>query len=248
VTKFDITLDGPAHIHDVHRPLRNGGNSFARITSLLADALQDDELSDVTFILRTNIDVENMAWVEEYLDTMAGLGFANEKVFFNLAPVYSWGNDVSRLEIDRSTYARHEVGWMRRMHQLGLHFVVVPAEPEGVLCAAVSQSVEIHSSSGAMFSCSEHPLVPQYEANGGLGLIELLAVDAPRPLGLFDDWHDAVAAGETPCHSCYFFPVCGGACPKQWREGNVPCPPYKFTLQERFDLVAEINGLSPAPC
>lgn len=248
VTKFDITLDGPARIHDAHRPLRNGKKSFDRTTRLLLEALRDDSLSDVLFILRTNIDVENMDWVDEYLDTMADLGFSDEQVLFNLAPVYPWGNDVSRIEIDRRVYARHEVDWMRRMNRLGLRFTALPNEPEGVLCAAVSQSVEIHSSSGAMFSCSEYPLVPQHEKGGGLGPIETLPVSAPRPIGPFDDWHDAVANGETPCHSCYFFPVCGGACPKQWREGAVPCPPYKFTLEERFDLVAEMNGLTPMEC
>ncbi|MCC2278682.1 radical SAM protein [Streptomyces sp. ET3-23] len=248
VTRYDITLDGPARIHDAHRPLRNGRRSFDRITRLLLEALQDDALADVGFVLRTNIDVANADWVTEYLDTMAELGFADGRVFFNLAPVYSWGNDVSRIELDRRHYAQREVEWMRHMHELGLHFVALPTEPEHVLCAAVSQSVEIHSSSGAMFSCSEYPLVPQQEATGGLGSIETIPVHAIRPLGPFDDWHDAVAAGETPCHTCYFFPVCGGACPKQWREGNTPCPPYKFTLQERFDLVAEMNGLTPAPC
>ncbi|MEV4442355.1 radical SAM protein [Streptomyces sp. NPDC049577] len=248
IVKFDITLDGPARIHDAHRPLRKGGKSFDRITHVLAEALKDEELAGVAFVLRTNIDVANVEWVGEYLDTMAALGFADEQVIFNLAPVYSWGNDVSQVELDRREYGRHEVEWMRRMHRLGLRFTALPIAPEEVLCAAVSRSVEIHSSSGALFSCSEYPLVPQHEADGGLGPIASIPVGAPRPAGPFDDWHDAVAAGETPCHSCYFFPVCGGACPKQWREGNAACPPYKFTLQERFDLVAEMNGLTPAAC
>lgn len=65
-----------------------------------------------------------------------------------------------------------------------------------------------------------------------------------RPAGQFDDWHDAVAAGEIPCRRCLFFPVCGGACPKQWRDGTVPCPPFKYAVQQRMELVADINGLT----
>jgi uncharacterized protein len=246
IWKFDITLDGPARIHDVHRPLKNGKGSFDRITGLLREALQQDDLKNVQFVLRTNIDVQNAAWVDEYLDTMANLGFATDQVMFNLAPVYAWGNDVSDREIARSQYADYEVGWMRKMLHLGLRFIAVPNQTVGALCAAVTQSHEIISSTGNVFSCSEYPLVPQHEATGGLGQLSLLPADKPRPIGPFDDWHDSVSAGATPCHSCVFLPVCGGSCPKQWREGNAACPPYKFNLEARFDLMAELNGLSRA--
>jgi uncharacterized protein len=245
ITEFDITLDGPARIHDRHRPLKNGGRSFDRITSTIAEALGRPDFGGVTVVFRTNVDVANIEWVDEYLDTMAALGFTGDNVFFNLAPVYAWGNDVSALEIERQAYSRREVEWMRRMLRLGLHFTVVPGETVGALCAAVTRSAEIHSSTGALFSCSEYPLVPQHEATGGLGRIDVLPIQGRRPVGPFDDWHDAVAAGETPCHSCRLLPVCGGSCPKQWREGSQACPPYKFTKQERFDLLAEVNGLHP---
>jgi uncharacterized protein len=246
VQRFDITLDGPARIHDVHRPLKNGKRSFDRITGVVREALQQEDLQDVQFILRTNVDVLNAAWVDEYLDTMADFGFATDQVMFNLAPVYAWGNDVSALEITRAQYADYEVGWMRKMLQLGLRFIAVPNQTVGALCAAVTQSAEIISSTGNVFSCSEYPLVPQHEATGGLGQLSLLPASKPRPIGPFDDWHDSVSAGATPCHSCVFLPVCGGACPKQWREGSAACPPYKFNFEARFDLMAELNGLSRA--
>lgn len=244
IWKFDITLDGPARIHDVHRPLKNGKRSFDRITGVVHDALQQEDLRNVQFILRTNIDVKNIAWVDEYLDTMAEFGFATDQVMFNLAPVYSWGNDVSALEVARLQYADHEVGWMRRMLHLGLRFIAVPNQTIGALCAAVTPAAEIISSTGNLFSCSEYPLVPQHEETGGLGQLALLPAAQQRPAGPFDDWHDSVSAGATPCHSCVFLPVCGGSCPKQWREGNAACPPYKFNLEARFDLMAELNGLS----
>lgn len=245
VSRFDITLDGPARIHDIHRPLKSGKSSFDRITGLIQQVLASEDLHKVFFVARTNVDVNNVAWVDEYIDTVAGLGFASPQISMNLAPVYPWGNDVSNIEIERSEYARAEVAWMRKMLHLGMRFEALPQDATGAVCTAVTGASEIHSSTGNLFSCSEFPLVPQHEATGGLGKLTLLPVLERRPDGPFDDWHDSVAAGQTPCHSCFFLPVCGGACPKQWREGQRPCPPYKFTLQERFDLVAEMNGLRP---
>jgi len=244
VVEYDITLDGPPRVHDRHRPLKQGGRSFDRIVATVRAALDDPALHEVVFTLRTNIDVLNSEWVDEYIDLMAEHGFADDRVNFNLAPVYPWGNDVSAREIPRREYALREVAWMERMRRHGLQFVALPFEPVTQLCAAVTRSAEIISSTGAVFSCSEHPLVPRHEATGGLGRVGELVPAQRRPVGPFDDWHDAIAAGETPCHGCPIMPVCGGACPKQWREGNVPCPPMKFTLQERLDLVARMNGLT----
>lgn len=243
IDRYDITIDGPKEIHDTHRPLKGGGGSFDHIVRIVQEALADDELADVEFTLRTNIDVQNVAWVDEYIDLMAGHGFTDDRVIFNLAPVYSWGNDVSKVEIPRRDYARRETAWMQRMSEYGMRFFALPTSPVGQLCAAVTPSTEIVSSSGNLFSCSEYPLVPQYEATGGLGRITELPLAERRPLGPFDDWHDAIAAGETPCHGCPLMPVCGGACPKQWREGAVPCPPIKYAMQERLDLVARMSGM-----
>lgn len=246
VLRYDITLDGPERIHNAHRPMKSGQPSFSHIVSTVQAALSDPRLTEVGFTLRTNVDVENAGWVDEYLDQMAGLGFVDDRVTFNLAPVYPWGNDVSRVEIPRRDYAVRETEWMTRMHTLGLRFFALPSAPIGQVCAAVTRSAEIVSGTGNLFSCSEYPLVPQHEATGGLGKITELPVAERRPLGPFDDWHDAIAAGETPCHGCTIMPVCGGACPKQWREGNVPCPPIKYTMQERMDLVARMSGLEVA--
>ena len=244
VWRFDITLDGPAEIHDVHRPLKNGGKSFDHITRIISAALKDPSLSRLVFVLRTNVDIRNVDWVDAYLDQIAALGFANDQIFMNIAPVYSWGNDVSELAIERARFAEHELRWMTRMNKLGLRFKAVPTNTVGALCAAVTRATEVHSSTGNLFSCSEYPLVPEHEASGGLGRIGDLPTLELRPTGPFDDWHDAIAAGETPCHSCPFLPVCGGACPKQWREGKGLCPTYKYDIQNRLDLVARMSGLA----
>lgn len=246
VVRYDITLDGPARIHDEHRPLKNGGKSFEHITSTLAQALDAPDLKHITIVLRTNVDVRNMQWVDEYLELITSLGFNHPRVYMNIAPVYSWGNDVSQIEVEREEFARNEMRWHRAMIRLGLRFNALPTVTIGALCAAVSQSAEIISSTGNVFSCSEYPLVPEHEATGGLGSVTSLRLLNKRPEGPLDHWHDSVARGQTPCQTCVMLPVCGGACPKQWREGNRACPPYNYGMPGRFDVIAEMNGLVPA--
>jgi uncharacterized protein len=42
-------------------------------------------------------------------------------------------------------------------------------------------------------------------------------------------------------------PVCGGSCPKLWREGYVPCPSFKYNWEDRLDIAARRLGYQPEP-
>ena len=90
--------------------------------------------------------------------------------------------------------------------------------------------------------CSEHPLVTPYDAHEVLGYVDSQSEVFPRPRGKYDDWPTSVINDKVPCSTCPFFPVCGGACPKRWYEGEKPCPIYVDELAFRFDILAEQNG------
>jgi uncharacterized protein len=247
---LEITLDGLAEVHDRHRPLKAGGGSFFHVIDVLEQALSEpDSLQALHIVLRTNIDIANCDHIDEYIDWMGKRGtFANERVSFSLNPIHSWGNDVSELQLAKQEYAQRELDWLRRLDSYGLQFAALPMRPKKVICTAVTRNAEVISSSGRIFSCTEFPLVPQYERDE----VALVRIDDPelaaqRPAGPFDDWNDGVERGETPCQRCVFLPTCGGHCPKLWREGHWPCPSYKFNVQGRFDLIAAQSGLAPLP-
>lgn len=245
VRQMEITLDGPKKIHNVHRPLKNGKGSFDHIISVLQECLDDPELNTLNITIRTNVDINNIEWVGEYISEIHGYGLTQSNVAFYFAPVYPWGNDVSAVEIDRKEFSRHQVEWYKQMNELGIGITLLPDRLTGTVCIATNLAREVISSTGNVFSCSEHPLVPQYEATAPLAKVKTLHLPL-RPVGQFDDWHDSIEAGESGCRQCKMLPVCGGACPKQWRDGTVPCPPYKYTVQERFDLMARFNGFTVA--
>ncbi|MEU9438835.1 radical SAM protein [Streptomyces sp. NPDC048252] len=245
ITKLCITVDGPEQIHDRSRILKSGGVSFQHITKLIAQALADEDLTDITFELRTNVTRANADHIDDYLHQMAALGFAHPQVIFNLEPVHSWSNDISDIALSGDEYAAREIGWLTTMLDLGLKSMIVPTASKPIVCGAVTTSTEIISSTGAIFSCSEQPLVPKAEANEALARITDVELADKRPEGPFDDWHDRIQAKEVPCAGCPMLGVCGGSCPKLWSEGFSPCPSYKRNFQQRLALVARKHHLTP---
>ncbi|MEV0878626.1 radical SAM protein [Micromonospora echinofusca] len=245
VTHAEITIDGPPETHDRHRPLKSGGTSFWRIVEAVSQALEDEATSGLTFGIRTNVDVHNEDAVDELLTLLAERGFAHPRVRFAIKPVHSWGNDVSAIELGKRHFAEREARWLTLMRHLGLNFEVLPPSPATVVCPAVTRSDELIAPDGSIFSCSEQPLV-DHLANTAVGdITQPWAQGADlRPEGAYDDWPQEVGRGQRSCSSCEFYPSCGGACPKLWREGHGPCPSFKFNAQQRLDLIAEMNGLT----
>ncbi|GAA1929157.1 radical SAM/SPASM domain-containing protein [Streptantibioticus ferralitis] len=243
VQHCEITIDGPAPVHDAHRPLKGGGGSYDKIVETIARALGDGSLGGLSFSIRTNIDANNCDYLDGFFEDLAHRGLAHPRVRFSLKPIHPWGNDISQLQVSRQHYAELETMLLERLLDLGLNIELLPTAPAGPVCSAVTRSAEVISSDGQVFSCTEQPLVPK-EVASAVGHLTELPILNLRPAGAFDDWHNRVSRGDVPCSGCVFLPVCGGACPKAWVDGNVPCPSYKLNHQARMRLSAQINGLT----
>src|SRR5579862_7755211 len=126
VTTYEITIDGPAVVHDSRRLLKNGAGSYERILSVVAATLEEERLASVHFSLRTNIDRRNAPYVDDYLADLADRGLASDRVLINLQPVHDWSNDTSAIRLPIEEYARLEGGWMLRMYLHELRFGVLP--------------------------------------------------------------------------------------------------------------------------
>ncbi|HTI27071.1 MAG TPA: SPASM domain-containing protein [Kutzneria sp.] len=218
-----------------------------RVLGLLADVVRHaDEFPLLRLTIRGNLDVPNLGHVDAFIDAMVKAGLNHPMVDFDLRVAPSWSNDVAAPRVARQRFAAAEPRWLRRMHEVGMVTrTMIPGQLRGPICPAVTRSAEVISSSGAIFSCTEHPLVPQHEQGDVLELVEHADHDRQRPAGQYDDWHDRINRGEQSCAGCVFLPVCGGGCPKHWGEGKSPCPSYKFNIQQRLDLEAARAGLTP---
>lgn len=230
---MEVTLDGPPALHDLRRLKRNGTGSFERIVGTL-QSIPDG----LTVSIRVNVDHENAPHVAELIGILAERGLARPGIELHTAPVHSWGNDVSKVEVAAREYAALEAQWLRYADSLGFAFGTLPKALKKTTCVATSVRTEVLDPQGRVYSCSEHPLVPGVRESGVVATLSGLAGAVPRPRGMFDDWYDEVETGTQQCGRCPLLPVCGGSCPKLWRDGHMPCPSLKFNLADRFDIAA----------
>jgi uncharacterized protein len=241
-----VTIDGPQELHDQRRIKRNGIGSFHHTVAVLADVVRERTVPDLQIIIRVNVDNQNEHAVADLIADLSCFGLTAPQVYLQTMPVHSWGNDVSAVELEGRRYAATEAGWLRLAHALGVGLTALPTVTKTRTCAATSPSVEIVDSAGRVYSCSEHPLVPGVRDTGVLATLDDLAGSARRPAGSFDDWYDQVGDGHQQCGRCPILPVCGGSCPKLWREGHIPCPSVKFNWEQRMEIAALKRGYQPA--
>ncbi|MET7333185.1 radical SAM protein [Nonomuraea sp. NPDC005650] len=238
----EVTLDGPAAVHDRRRKMKNGRGTFDRLLNLLSTVIREDRFPELKFGIRVNIDLENEDHTSALIDTLIERGLGHPRVQLSLARVHSWGNDVSSVELAAQAYAEREPEWLRTAQSAGMEIPLLPAHPKETTCIATTRRGELIDPSGAIYSCSEHPLVPRDRDRGRIATVEVLGRGQPRPEGAFDGWYGELAERRWPCAGCPFLPVCGGSCPKLWHDGGQPCPSYKFNWETRLELAAAANG------
>jgi uncharacterized protein len=242
VDSLCVTIDGVGG----RRPLRSG--SSAHVLGVLSElAASAEEFPGLRLTIRSDLDVRDIDQVDAFIDAMVAAGLNHPMFGFDLREASPWSNDGAASRVAKQRFAAAEPRWLRRMHEVGMTTrTLIPERLRAPICPAVTRSAEVISSSGAIFSCTEHPLVPEHEQGDVLELVEQADHSRQRPAGRYDDWHDRVSRGQQNCSGCVFLPVCGGQCPKHWGDGVPACPSYKFNIQQRLDLVAASTGLTPA--
>ncbi len=180
------------------------------------------------------MDKRNIAGVSPLIRQLSEDGLLKHFKFY-VAPIHGWGNDAAKLAEEKEVFADHQITWFLEIIELGYDIKLLPQRKYD-LCLATNPDAELIDPFGQVFNCTEVSLVPSYEKDGKniykLGHIAD-EVDYDRklrePLG---DFFERVTQGQTPCHSCPVFPVCGGSCPKEWLDGNIPCPSIKYNLKQ----------------
>jgi uncharacterized protein len=244
VQQIEITIDGPQAVHETSRPLKSGQGSFERIIAALRTVRDDPALAGLAVTVRTNVGAHNAGLANEFAVVMRDAGLAHPRITFYPAPVHAWGNDVTDYQLGLRQAAAAELAWYSAYVDAGLTCALLPSAPRRIVCSATARNSVVVAADGRVYSCTEQPLVPGHD-DRHIATVDGLDAAAPRPAGSFDDWYETLERDETGCRRCPILPVCGGACPKLWREGRPPCPPIKTNLPERLDLYARAAGLTP---
>jgi uncharacterized protein len=241
VRSIEITLDGVAEFHDARRYQKNGMPTFDKIFSNVITLIQCKEL-DVKINIRCNVDRQNCKSVSSLLQMLAEKG-VQERIGFYVAPIHSWGNDAHTRSLSAEEFATWEITWLAEMIQLGFKPGLIPSR-KPVVCMAVNPQAELVDAYGTIFNCSEVSYVPTYGSPNEYAIGHLSGKEIPDKREQLGNFNAQVRQGEFPCSSCQMLPVCGGACPKSWKEGLEPCPSAKLNIKERLLLDYAISRIA----
>jgi len=242
VHEIEVTLDGPPEFHNARRCTKGGLPTFERIFANLVAAASDGTLP-VRLVVRCNVDRRNAAHIPEFIKILAETPLSHRATVY-FAPIHDWGNDAHSLALPREEYAQLEVDWLAQLVRRGFGVKLLP-QAKPIVCMAVNPHAELTDPHGEVFNCTEVSLVPAY------GVPNLYTIGLPSgPVassaahGLSEFLND-IEQGKYDCDSCRMLPVCGGACPKEWRDGGEPCPSTKWNIKERLVLAWALARQGP---
>ena len=213
ISMIEITLDGIKEFHDQRRHTKGNKPTFDKIFQNVKELIEINN-NKCHITLRCNVDRRNQEGVTPLLHLLAEHNFQNNIKFY-VAPIHSWGNDAHKLSAEKTEFSNWEIEWL-------------------------SKNSELIDPSGKVFNCTEVSLVPFYEKEGTniheLGHVgeETLFNELHR--SHFGSFYNEETLQAYSCHACPILPICGGSCPKEWKEGRIPCPSIKFNIRERLLL------------
>ncbi|MFD2916043.1 radical SAM/SPASM domain-containing protein [Psychroserpens luteus] len=235
VNKFEITLDGTEEHHDIRRHTKLKEKTFKLIFNNLKNIVNDERFdqSNCSITVRCNVDTSNFESTYALIDLLEKENILN-KISFYTAPIHSWGNDAHLKSLTHEEYAKFQIDTFLELIEKKHPLSILPGAKTHIVCTSLYEHAEVFDAYGDVYNCTEISQVPAYEKEdlykvGKLNDEEYINKNRP-----YSSWNDDILNGEIPCTDCRILPICGGACPKLWKEGISPCPPIKYNIEDRL--------------
>ena len=237
IRHFKITLDGLAETHDKRRFMKNGNGSFDLIVKNIREVCEINERFYLT--IRCNIDKENSSEVHALIDLLASFKI-QRKVLLEFVGVVDWGgNDASMNSLTNKEFSELHMELMLYSMERGFRFKNLIPSRRGAPCMAVKNNQEVFDTYGNIYPCYEYPFTQSHDKEENF--IGNLHTNDRNNNTRLRNWEEDIKSDKIWCTKCVYLPVCGGACPKSWLEGNPPCPTFKYNMKERLVLNHYIN-------
>jgi uncharacterized protein len=248
VSKFQITLDGPAETHDKLRVLAGGAPTFERILGNLLRLR--DATSPFHVRLRVNFTPETAPHMPRFLEFLGRNFGADPRFSISFHPVAALGGPHDHLleHCGQVAADAHEIDFMESAGNagFGLDSWKESLEPFGSTCYAADPRSFVIGSDGTVYKCT----VAFREPRNRVGAIspdgDLHLVDALLAL-----WTRSGEEVDTGCQQCAFRPTCqGNVCPldRLENDGEKVCPPFKRNVGRVLPLLARQPNTSRASC
>lgn len=234
INSFQITIDGNKQIHDNRRTLENNIGTFDTIYNNLQQIVIDKRF-DVNkhFInIRINIDERNYQKIYQLLDLFIEDNI-NKFIYITLAPIHNWENNANELALSKSNFASFEIKVFKYLLKNHFRFDILP-DLKKSLCMATKQDGELFDALGNSYDCTELPYTEK-----GKETVRYNINDIPEKnkiVKTYNNWFNDLKDNKFPCSKCNLYPICGGSCPKHWYDGQIPCPSFKWNIEDRLKL------------
>jgi uncharacterized protein len=232
VSVCQVTLDGPARLHNVKRPLKNGKESFRTIVDNVSYACTKMLMS-----VRINIDKTfDAAVIAELLAELKQAGIEKRVAvnFGQLEPSSATCAAVAEACYEVADFSQVEIGFYRQLLDEGFRIEKLP-RPTAAFCMAHQLNAFLIDPEGYLYRCWNY--VGDHDKS--MGHIRD-AVDYQNPnftrLFAFDPFSDPL------CSNCDILPICMGGCPSnrvdRGQTGEKACQSWKHNLTPMLEIIA----------
>jgi uncharacterized protein len=237
VKNFEITLDGTQEHHDIRRHTKLKKKTFDLIFRNLKDIVNDErfQATGANIVIRCNVDQSNYRSTFDLIDLLEKENILNHISFYT-APIHSWGNDAHLKSLTLDDYSAFQIEEFITLMNKNHQFAVLPGKKKHIVCTSLKDNAEVFDAYGDVYNCTEISQVPAYENDDFFKVGKLYDESYSNKKRPYSDWNDEVLAKDFPCGDCRILPICGGACPKLWKENISPCPAIKYNIENRLLL------------
>lgn len=241
VKRYIITIDGPAAVHDLRRPLQTGKPSFTIIWRNIETLVRNN--AGVT--LRMTIDKNNAEYIPNLLHEIAasplagcvGLSFCRT-IDYNYTP-----EEISEQLYSETEFADVEWKLIQYAHRLGLWSYHFPhAAPPG---GCLRDGDIVIGTDGEIYKCLDTVGNSQW-ITGHIVPSTSEKADVPE---WYNQWHQWTPMKSEKCKECVLIPLCNGGCPhnalfaekKHGTESS--CPDWKANYRKQIkSLITETKN------
>ncbi len=232
IGEVQITIDGPARIHNQKRPLKNGRDSFDTIIRNIQYAV-----TKLPVVIRVNLDKSFSAEViKELLGELEEAGLSNKVALYfgQLEPATKTCANISDSCHETRAFSRTEIDYYRILLERGFPIQKLP-HPVATYCFAQLANSFLIDHEGEMYRCFNYA----GDKSRSMGNIqEQVSYQHPEfnHLFAFDPFENE------QCRSCQIMPICMGGCPSRRADRGVDeeeiCDSWKYNLEPMLELVA----------
>ncbi len=207
VDRIQVTLDGPAAVHDRMRPAaKTGAGTFWSIVNNLRHAVDYFTVS-----VRVNVDRTNVDEAALLLDTLNDEGFSGRLGIYlgQIHPVDDGAPSPSAVQyrhedaLSRREFLEARRNFNQAARAYGFSRAALP-RPTGAPCTAVRANELVVGSHGELYKCYESVGNPR-EVIGSIR-------DSTKRNSRLSKWLNYDPFSDDECRSCVALPVCMGGC------------------------------------